>query len=76
VDLEAPVAVYVPEFEVGGKEAITLRQVLTHTGGFRSRVDLEWPVLSWEESVDRVCAAPLERNWVPGKKAGYHIASG
>jgi len=76
VDLEAPVALYVPGFEVGGKEAITLRQVLTHTGGFRSRVDLEWPGLSWEESVERVCAAPLERNWVPGKKAGYHIASG
>lgn len=33
VDLDAPVARYVPEFAAGGKEAVTVRQLLTHTSG-------------------------------------------
>ncbi|MCC7262650.1 MAG: beta-lactamase family protein, partial [Candidatus Latescibacteria bacterium] len=76
VDLQAPVAAYLPEFGQAGKEAVTLWQVLTHTGGFRSRVDLEWQGRSWEETLAQVCAAPLERGWVPGQRAGYHAASG
>jgi CubicO group peptidase (beta-lactamase class C family) len=35
--LDDPVCKHVPEFGTKGKEAITLRHVLTHTGGFRSR---------------------------------------
>ncbi len=31
--LEAPVARYLPEFGVNGKESITIRQLLTHTSG-------------------------------------------
>ena len=31
--LDAPVARYIPEFAQNGKAAVTLRQVLTHTGG-------------------------------------------
>ena len=34
VDLDAPVARYVPEFAANGKAAITIRQLLTHTSGF------------------------------------------
>ena len=33
VDLDAPVATYVPEFGQNGKESITVRQALTHTTG-------------------------------------------
>ncbi|MEU5789661.1 serine hydrolase [Micromonospora purpureochromogenes] len=33
VDLDAPVARYVPEFAAGGKEAVTVRMLLTHTSG-------------------------------------------
>ncbi len=33
VDLEAPVARYVPEFGQAGKERVTVRHLLTHTGG-------------------------------------------
>ncbi|MCP3799478.1 serine hydrolase [Allokutzneria sp. A3M-2-11 16] len=33
VDLDAPVARYLPEFAVNGKETVTLRHVLTHTSG-------------------------------------------
>lgn len=34
VDLESPVAAYLPEFAANGKEKVTVRQLLTHTSGF------------------------------------------
>ena len=75
-NLDDPVAAHLHEFAQHGKEAITLRHVLTHTGGFRSRVDLDWSDESWPENIARVCAAKPERAWQPGRKAAYHIASG
>ncbi|MBT2459461.1 serine hydrolase [Streptomyces sp. ISL-86] len=36
LELEAPVDRYLPEFTGGGKELITVRQLLTHTSGLRS----------------------------------------
>ncbi|MGW7058716.1 serine hydrolase [Streptomyces sp. NPDC054904] len=36
LDLEATVDRYLPEFTGGGKEAVTVRQLLTHTSGLRS----------------------------------------
>jgi CubicO group peptidase (beta-lactamase class C family) len=33
IDLDAPIATYVPEFAENGKAAITIRQALTHTTG-------------------------------------------
>lgn len=33
VDVSAPVAAYLPEFGVNGKESITIEQLLTHTSG-------------------------------------------
>ncbi len=71
VELEALVSDYIPEFAQHGKEPITLRHLLTHTGGFRF-VDIGWPDSSWDEIIDRICRARLERDWVPGHKAGYH----
>src|SRR5438105_2054466 len=35
LDIEDRVAKYIPEFAAGGKEPITIRHLLTHTGGFR-----------------------------------------
>jgi CubicO group peptidase (beta-lactamase class C family) len=35
IDLNAPYARYIPEFAANGKEAITVRQILTHTSGLR-----------------------------------------
>ena len=40
VALDAPVATYLPEFAAGGKEAVTVRQLLTHTSGFTSWLPL------------------------------------
>ena len=34
VDIEAPVVSYLPSFGANGKEAVTVAQLLTHTGGF------------------------------------------
>lgn len=35
IELDAPYARYIPEFAANGKEAITIRQILTHTSGLR-----------------------------------------
>ncbi|WP_406369450.1 serine hydrolase [Streptomyces sp. NBC_00647] len=40
LELEAAVASYLPEFAGGGKKDITVRQLLTHTSGFRSWIPL------------------------------------
>lgn len=72
--LDDPIARHVPEFAQNGKEAITIRHALTHTGGFRLP-QVGWPAASWEETIARVCAARLEPRWVPGEKAGYHMSS-
>lgn len=71
VDLDDPVSHIIPEFGQQGKEAITIRHLLTHTCGFRF-VETGWPAASWDEIIHRLCEAPLERNWIVGQTAGYH----
>ena len=36
IDLDAPVARYIPEFAQNGKEEVTVKQLLTHTSGLRA----------------------------------------
>ncbi len=72
--LDDAIARHLPAFAAGGKEAITIRQALTHTGGFRM-LDVGWPRLGWEETIAGICAARREPRWEPGHKAGYHNAS-
>ncbi|WP_242613327.1 serine hydrolase [Herbihabitans rhizosphaerae] len=45
VDVDAPVAKYLPEFGVNGKEAITVKQLLTHVSGLEPFLPLwrDWP---------------------------------
>lgn len=71
LDLDDPAACFVPEFAQKGKEAITLRHLLTHTGGFRW-VDIGGSGAKWDEIIERLCAAKIEREWTPGERAGYH----
>ncbi len=73
-DLDDPVARHVPEFGVHGKEEITIRHLLTHTGGFRM-LETGWPELPWERILRRICETKREPRWIPGRKAGYHRAS-
>jgi len=58
-----------------GKEAATLRQVLTHTGGFPMASDPTYDAdVSFDDAVAAVVAEPAA--WEPGTMAGYHPASG
>jgi CubicO group peptidase (beta-lactamase class C family) len=74
LELDDPVALHIPEFGAQGKEGITLRHLLTHTGGIR-RLDLGWPEKPRAEIIALLCAMRPEPRWVPGEKAGYHAVS-
>ena len=75
LDVERPVADYWPEFGQAGKEAITVRQLLTHEAGLAG-VDEELPdlaVLDWDYMVGAMeRQAPL---WIPGEGLGYHAVT-
>ena len=74
LSLNDRVSKFVPEFAMGGKAEITIRHLLTHTGGFRDADKLPND-LPWEEMIARICGTPLEPGWTPGDKAGYHLFS-
>jgi len=74
LDCEDRITRFIPEFGDGGKQELTLRHLLTHTGGFRGAGRYH-PGQSWEEIIATICAMPLEEGWVPGVTAGYHISS-
>jgi len=77
LDLDDAVITHVPEFDPrpdyvrGGKSDVTIRHLLTHTCGFRF-IDIGDVPTPWEEIIRRICNAPLERDWIPGERAGYH----
>src|ERR1700734_1001832 len=72
--LDDPVAKHIPEFAPNGKDAITIRHLLTHTAGIRGAASNTTPD-PWETTSAKIGAAKPEPNWTPGKKAGYHVAS-
>jgi CubicO group peptidase (beta-lactamase class C family) len=82
LELDDPVVRFIPEFGQHGKGDVTVRHVLTHGGGFRFADQgaggaLEGPFAAgWDEIIARICNAPLEPGWVPGRRAGYHPTSG
>lgn len=73
--LDDPVAEYIPEFGQNGKDRITLRQVLTHTGCFaralETRLDIPGP-----EAARALAEATLDEDCTPGRTAQYHPLSG
>lgn len=77
VDLDAPVAAYWPEFGQNGKEAITVRQVLSHRAGLVSLPGHEellgWDGTGWDDD-ERIAAAlaGAAPDWPPGTRHGYH----
>jgi CubicO group peptidase (beta-lactamase class C family) len=68
-DLDDPVCRHFPEFAANGKEAVTVRHLLTHTGGLTDPVP---HVVPWDEAVAAVCRAPLVEGWVPGARCAYN----
>jgi CubicO group peptidase (beta-lactamase class C family) len=75
LELDDPVAAHIPEFGSKGKEHVSIRHVLTHTGGFPGAV-VAWSAEPWEKIIAELCDAPLAPGWVPGERMGYHVASG
>ena len=69
---DAPVARYWPEFAQGGKQAITVDQVMSHQAGLDG---VNGPIndaelYAWTPFVDAIAAmAPL---WEPGSRCVYH----
>jgi CubicO group peptidase (beta-lactamase class C family) len=73
LDPDAAVARYWPEFGAAGKDAITVRQLLSHQAGLpavRRRLApgsmLDWPVMT-------AALAAQEPWWEPGSGHGYHV---
>jgi CubicO group peptidase (beta-lactamase class C family) len=71
LEWDMPIARWIPEFGVHGKESIELRHVLTHTGGFRS-ADSVPEDSAWTDTLRQIYDAPLEPGSRPGAQAGYH----
>src|SRR5207302_6207662 len=73
LDPDATVATYWPEFAANGKDAITVRQVMSHQAGLpyvEGDFTLEQS-LSWDPMVEQLARqAPI---WEPGTQHGYHM---
>lgn len=61
LDLDDPVAHHIPAFAAEGKDRVTVRHLLTHSGG----------LVATDDSVDEACAAALAEDWQPGRRAAY-----
>ena len=71
LNLDDRVVDFLPDFR-NGKEACTIRHVLTHQGGFPGAV--EGLAGDWDAIIAHICAHPAD--YPPGTRAGYHAASG
>src|SRR5439155_4970665 len=79
LELDDRVVDHLPEFGVHGKDAITVRHLLTHTAGIRGgdAITSQAPGTGyWDEIVAGICAVEPEARWVPGARAGYHLGAG
>ncbi len=75
LDLDAPVSRYWPEFGQAGKEAITIKMVMSHrSGAIGPRKRMPWQqVTDWDLVCERLAAA--EPWWDPGTAQGYHMTT-
>ncbi|MGG0643512.1 serine hydrolase [Sporosarcina gallistercoris] len=69
IQLDAPVAKYIPEFAANGKETVTIRQLMTHTSGFTAWIPLHSQGKTREDRLQLVFAQPLEAK--PGSSYTY-----
>ncbi len=75
LDVHAPVVEYWPEFAAGGKERITVEQLLSHQAGLawtEPAMPLE-DALEWENVVRALEQEPP--HWEPGSAHGYHATT-
>ncbi|MER6594151.1 serine hydrolase [Micromonospora purpureochromogenes] len=71
VELDAPVARYVPEFAAGGKEAVTVRMLLTHTSGLPAFTPLWSRYPTPAQRFAAALATPLAAGATPGTRYVY-----
>ncbi len=69
LDLDAPVVRYLPEFNGGKKNLVTVRMLLNHTSGMPAWAPLSQTAHSPAEARKQLLAIPLKR--VPGETADY-----
>ncbi len=69
LDLDAPVATYVPVFTGGGRESVTVRMLLDHTSGLPAWLALWREAPSAAQAIARIAREPLRRR--PGTAAVY-----
>jgi CubicO group peptidase (beta-lactamase class C family) len=67
--LDDPLALHLPAFAGDGKEAVTIRRLLTHTAGLAPFADLHSHGWTRERIVDFVLAQPLQ--YEPGSRVVY-----
>lgn len=59
LELDAPVAKYLPEFAANGKAAVTVRQLMTHTSGLRPGLPAKPAWSGYESGIKLACAEQL-----------------
>jgi CubicO group peptidase (beta-lactamase class C family) len=72
LDVHTPVAHYWPEFAAGGKQAIEVRHLMSHTSGlsgWQEKMTVE-DLYDWEKATDLL--AQQTPWWEPGTASGYH----
>lgn len=77
VDFDAPMARYWPEFAAGGKDAVTVRQAISHQAGllgYEPEAQMDAAALfDWTRATSGLAVmAPL---WPPGEGAMYHFVT-
>ncbi len=69
VRLSDPVIQFIPEMKGGGRDAITIEQLLTHTAGFAPDFDLRERWTGYDEAIKRLYREPLRNQ--PGARFVY-----
>ncbi len=69
IDLNASVATYLPEFAQQGKDSITIRHLLTHTGGLIADNAMNDYADGADAAIASICA--LKPNAAPGESFAY-----
>lgn len=72
LDVDAPVAAYWPEFGAGGKEDVTIGQLLSHQAGLPAVRRRLPPNAMLDHDLMAAALAEQEPWWPPGTAHGYH----
>ncbi len=59
VNLNDPVAEYIPDFGTKGKESVSVRELMTHTSGLRPGLSLREPWEGVADAIERACNESL-----------------